>query len=85
MGFETDQKAQVFACHPKHMMHEECYEQFKKAFANQRMLCPLCRKPIDESKMQKKKLIVEQDPAKPDVDEFGNETTKKDAPTIPEV
>ena len=68
MNFENDQKAIVFACHPKHMMHEECYNEFVKSFegALKPLLCPMCRKPVDKTRVVKKKLIVEPEPPEDD-------------------
>ena len=68
MEFEEGDKIEVLACHPTHMMHEACYAMFKNSNEQHRKanLCPMCRKPIDESKITKrllqKKIDEHEDP-----------------------
>ena len=48
----------VFDCHRTHMLHDECFEQLEKFAlkAKQQLTCPICREPVDKTKMTKKKL-----------------------------
>ena len=67
--FEPGSKVDVLACHPHHMLHEDCYNVFvasNEAKGN-RLVCPMCRKPVDKQATRKKVLQVD---AKEDADPF---------------
>ena len=51
------------ACHPEHQFHKQCYDEFVEYFEKQGtpLLCPLCRSPVDKSKVTEKKLAQLQD------------------------
>ena len=61
-GFKTSDKAEVLACHPRHLFHQECYIKFVKSWEAKgwKLLCPICRTPIDKSKVVKKQLQIKQ-------------------------
>ena len=59
LEFEPGEEVMVFACHRTHMLHDECFSQIKKFAEKQRsqLTCPICRKPVDQGKIVKKKLV----------------------------
>lgn len=42
-------------CHPKHAIHEYCYESLMKFFKEDAS-CPLCREKVDAAKVTTKKV-----------------------------
>ena len=53
--FEPGMRVDVLACHPTHMFHEECYNYFvsEEEKKGNRLVCPLCRQPVDKTKTKK--------------------------------
>ena len=49
----------VFACHKTHMLHNECYEAYKKFNEKNKtpLICPICREPIVKDKIEKTRLL----------------------------
>ena len=59
LEFEPGQDVMVFACHRTHMVHEDCFKELKE-FAQKKkskLTCPICRKPVKQGKIVKKKLV----------------------------
>ena len=52
-------------CYDTHQFHEECYNNFVEHFEKngQRLLCPLCRAPVDKNAVIKKVIQIDDDPA----------------------
>jgi hypothetical protein len=65
-------------CHETHWLHENCFNDFKSHFAQSGtvLLCPLCRFPVDESKIAKQSVGKDQPPAEKVEDVFNLEGPK---------
>lgn len=55
------QRVCQLSCWPDHQFHEECYTNFVNHFANQQLLCPICRAPIQQDQVIKKLLAAPTD------------------------
>ena len=58
MSFEVDEAIVILPCHKNHILHFDCYEAWKKdrETKNQQIICPYCRKLIDNNKVEKKRV-----------------------------
>ena len=58
--FKPGDKVEVFACHRTHMLHTECFETLKSHAEKKKspLICPLCREPVDVSKIERKQLLA---------------------------
>mmetsp|Transcript_9131 Transcript_9131/g.6487 ORF Transcript_9131/g.6487 Transcript_9131/m.6487 type:complete len:104 (-) Transcript_9131:235-546(-) len=56
------------ACHPKHIMHKDCLEDWinHNKSKGKTAICPICRVEIDESKIKKREITHESDQHTPD-------------------
>lgn len=50
--FSPGQQYMALGCHPKHCLHEHCYQELV-GFFQQNAACPLCRKSIDQYNVTK--------------------------------
>ena len=60
LDFVTGDRIYQLGCHDTHVLHESCFDDYAK-FSKDKgksLLCPVCRIPVDESKLQKSELQI---------------------------
>jgi hypothetical protein len=59
--FDLDENLTLLACHPSHVLHDDCYEQYTKfnESKSKKSLCPTCRAEIKPAETKKKILKEE--------------------------
>lgn len=52
MPMKAGEVVTVLGCHEKHFNHKECYDTYVEVFkrTSSRLLCPLCRAPVVNTK-----------------------------------
>lgn len=60
LDFVTGDRIYQLGCHETHVLHESCYDDYAKFNKDKgkSLLCPVCRVPVDDSKVVKSELQI---------------------------